>query len=59
MRVHRPELSIIVMSGYGAGLLDDDRASLAVSEVLGKPFTSEALWSAFTRATASMRSGSS
>lgn len=52
-RTSRPGVPIIVMSGYVAGFLDDDRASLDVYEVLGKPFTGEALWSAFTRAIAS------
>lgn len=53
VRTDRPELPIIVMSGYGPGLHDDDRADLGISVVIDKPFTGEALWNAFTSAIAS------
>lgn len=53
VRSHRPELPIVVMSGYGQAFSDADRASLGVAVVIDKPFTGEALRQACTRAIAS------
>jgi CheY-like chemotaxis protein len=50
LRRGRPDLPVVFMSGYSAGVLDGDLAALGASSVIQKPFTQSDLRAALGRA---------